>query len=64
MVCELAVYSGKKRRLPILSAIFTILQIVANTHMKNILVFSGAICSGGTDVQAGSECQHGASSGF
>ena len=57
-------YFLKEGRLPLLPSILLLCELPHLCIRGASPMFSGAICSGGTDFQTGSQCQHATSSGF
>lgn len=55
---------GRKGRLPLLPSILLFCELPHLCIRGASPMFSGAIFSGGTDFQTGSQCQHATSSGF
>lgn len=64
VVSKLEVHSWKEGRLPLLPSILLFCELPHLCIRGASPMFSGAICSGGTDFQTGSQCQHATSSGF
>lgn len=54
----------KEGRLPLLPSILLFCELPHLCIRGASPMFSGAICSGGTNFQTGSQCQHATSSGF
>lgn len=57
-------HSWKEGRLPLLPSILLFCELPHLCIRGASPMFSGAIFSGGTDFQTGSQCQHATSSGF
>lgn len=64
VVSKLEVHSWKEGRLPLLPSILLFCELPHLCIRGASPMFSGAICSGGTNFQTGSQCQHATSSGF
>lgn len=64
VVSKLEIHSWKEGRLPLLPSILLLCELPHLCIRGASPMFSGAICSGGTDFQTGSQCQHATSSGF